>query len=265
MAEAWKVFEDISYNYLKNTYGNRAHFEAFGKSDSTKPDVYVIPASGEPFYVEVKSKSAQCGQFVLFPNENSGEFEYSPANATPSFDTTRTIMEHMNARYDAFVNAGTAGVPIELDESVFYEWIKAYYRWKGVQFFITCGREFIIFPIEKFEDYFSASCCYRMKKSGSSHPSEKNWDEINRLLLQNEIPGTLQPAGKELYLNSPRNLDGSVLQGERYRYLLRHGANSSYLIRRLSNTCNCNVIFQIRLKKDYQGKEDLSSFIDCIG
>lgn len=263
MAETWKKFEEECVNYLKSKYP-RATFQALGQSDSTRPDIYVIPSHGTPFYMETKSSNAQCGQFVLIPNEEQGRFDYSQRNSTPFFYSTRKIMDYMDNHFSTFVDAKTAGKGINLDTEIFYDWIKSYYSAKCVEFFITKEEDYLIFPTERFSEYFDVSCSYRMKKSGSSRPSMSKIPEIKSLLQDNGIKGELKPLGKELYLVTSSDMDGVKLHGAKYTYMFRAGANSSFRIRQLSNTSNSNVIFQISLKKYTQDKNDLFCFTDCL-
>ena len=263
MAENWKDFEVECFNYLQKTY-TKATFQAFGQSDSTRPDIYVVPSHGTPFYMETKEGNAQCGQFVLIPNEEQHRFDYSQKNKTPFFDSTNCIMDYMNSRFYSFANAGTSGENIDLNDEIFYDWIISYYSRKGVEFFITKSANYLIFPIERFPEYFDVSCCYRMKRSGSSAPGNSNTHEIKSILRNNGIQGELKFVGKELYLITSENLDGVKLCGSKFTYMFRAGVNSHFLIRKLSNTCNSNVIFQISLKKYTQDKNDLSCFKDCL-
>lgn len=265
MSETWQDFEVECYNHLRNTYGRAARFEAYGQSDSTYPDILVISPKGFEFFIETKSSSAQCGQFVLIPDESRGVFNYSSRNHTQFFDCTQIIIDYMNENFETFINAGTAGEDICLNKEIFYNWIIEYYSSKGVKFFITKAYDYIIFPIEKFPEYFDVSCCYRMKKSGSTDPAKADFYEIQSLLDENGISGRLKTFGKELYLDtSSQNIDGVKLIGQSYTYMLRAGANGYYRIRRLSNTCNSNVIFQITLYRMHQAPQDLHYFENSL-
>lgn len=263
MAETWQDFESDCFNYLRKNYPN-ATFQAFGRTDSTRPDIYVISSHGTSFYMETKSSNAQCGQFVLIPNEIQQRFDYSKKNKTPIFESTRKIINHMDEYFPVFINAGTSGESINLNKSLFYDWIVSYYSSKGVKYFITKSIDYLIFPIERFSEYFDVSCCYRMKRSGSTVPGYSNVSEIESILQKNNIQGDLKFLGKELYLTTPQSIDGIKLRGETYTYMFRADANSNYLIRKLSNTCNSNVIFQISLKKLNQDTDDLLQFADKL-
>ena len=257
--EAWKAFEKSCYNYLVKQYGSRCAFEALGESDSTYPDVRVTPSSGSPFYVETKEAIAQCGQFVLFPDEEQRAFVYSEGNKSALNESSQAIISHMNERFDAFVNAGTKGTKIDLPDGVLYGWIKRYYEDKGVRFFITKGRDHVILPLARFEAYFSVSATYRIKKSGSSDPSKANIPEIKQILDARACSYELMNDGKKWSVKTGDDLAGLKLRGAKYTYLFKQASSQVYQIRKLSNTQNANVIFSIALKKE-QDPEDLQAF-----
>lgn len=103
-----------------------------------------------------------------------------------------------------------------------------------------------------------------MKKSGSSNVAASNLTELKSILAEHDINGELTFSGKELFLKTALNLDGNKIRGQKYTYLFKRTVNDKYVIRRLSNTCNSNVIFSIHLKKFSQEEEDLLDFINCL-
>lgn len=261
--ESWKEFEKSCYNYLVRTYGSICTFEPLGESDSTYPDVRVRPQHGRPFYIETKESLAQCGQFVLFPDEECESFEYSAGNKSPLNSFSQEIINYMNRNFYDFVEAGTRGQEIDLPDRVFYGWIKKYYSDKGVKFFITKGSSYVIFPIEKFEEYFSVSATYRIKKSGSADPSRTNIPEIRNILNARGCRFDLLADGKKLFVKTTDNLAGLKLRGAKYTYLFNQTERGVYNIRKLSNTQNANVIFSIGLKRG-QDRRDLQEFEQSI-
>lgn len=264
MAEKWKEFENKCYLYLKNQYGKYADFTALGYSDSTVSDILVELSNGISFYIETKSPSAQCGQFVLLANEYSQKFDYSSRNSTPFLPATKVIIDYMNDKFDDFVSAGTKGIYIDLNSDIFYSWIKDYYSSKNVRYFITQGNDYLIFPIEHFDNYFDVRAKYRIKKSGSSVPVKSNIAEIETILHKHDINGTIFNIGKQMYLETDTNIDGQKLTGTKYTYLFKKGEKSNFLIRKLSNTNNANVIFEINLKKYVQNTKDINDFLNSI-
>ena len=103
-----------------------------------------------------------------------------------------------------------------------------------------------------------------MKKSGSSNVAASNLTEFKSILTEHNINGELSFPGKELFLKTALNLDGKKIRGQKYTYLFKRSVNDNYVIRRLSNTCNSNVIFSIHLKKFSQDEEDLLNFVNSL-
>lgn len=264
MEEKWQKFETSCFEYLVKQYGGYANFQAYGQSNSTIPDVLVIPANAPKFYIETKSPNAQCGQFVLIADENKGKFNYSSRNKTPFLPETELIIDFMNNNFKNFVFSGTKGTPITLNKAIFYSWIKSYYSSKNVQFFITKGNDYIIFPIKNFEQYFDVTATYRIKKSGSSTPSISNIPEIETILQKNHIKGYIINLDNKFYLKTQDNIGNKKLTGNKYTYLFKEQSNSLFLIRKLSNTSNYNVIFQIDLKEKKQNPQHLKDFLHKI-
>ncbi|MGL4332903.1 MAG: hypothetical protein ACRCSR_08960 [Bacteroidales bacterium] len=58
---------------------------------------------------------------------------------------------------------------------------------------MTEGNNFIIFPVDKFHEYFEIECFYRRKNSGSAEPNEDNNNsEILQGLTDEGISGTVE-------------------------------------------------------------------------
>ncbi len=254
-------FELNSAQYLQNTYGSdTVTFTHLGGHTSNVPDIRLDINGKTAYYIEVKMNHAQCGQFVLKPDYQTHTFIYTAKSEENEY--TNTIQTYMNQFYDRFVNAGTRGESIELDKSIFYNWVKEYYKHKNVKFFLTYANDYIIFPIEKFDEYFDISACYRCKRSGSSHPSQNNKAELTNLLNSFGTDYTLE-IGKSTYVTINQDLHKKYLQGPHYEYFFKLVSDNRSVITRCSNTWNSNVIFQIRLKSEQQ-EEDLQAFIDSL-
>ena len=74
-------FERSCFDYLEKYYKTEnTDFYHEGGMDSTKSDIAVIKHGKIGFYIEAKDSSAQSGQFVLLPNEDTETFIFSPRN-----------------------------------------------------------------------------------------------------------------------------------------------------------------------------------------
>ena len=132
----WSTFEEHSFLYLKEKYP-QAKFEKLGEHDANKPDIKVFSSTGKEFCVETKMEKAQCGQFVLIANQSKCKFEYSVKNKYVINDDSQKIITHMDENFEIYKDAGTSGVDININTDIFYNWIKAYYKNKNVEYFIT--------------------------------------------------------------------------------------------------------------------------------
>lgn len=262
--EAWQQFEEDCYLYLSRKYStNGTKFIKFGSADSTLPDIKVHLTNNTSFFIEAKDSNAQCGQFVLIPDEDSETFLYSERNKSELNEYSAAIIVHMNQNYKSFSTAGTRGQQIGISKQIFYNWIMNYYYSKDVRYFITKGSNFIVFPLEKFDSYFDVSATYRMKKSGSADPSNANQEEVIQLLQNSGFDFSYFNEGKAFFVSTSTNLNNRRIVGNKYIYMFREFGENTYKVRQLSNTCNSNVIFSISLKQQ-QSPDDLYNFEAAI-
>ncbi len=249
--EPWEEFEIQCTDYLNDKFGHYAKFFHQGGSNSTVPDILVKTDSGKSFYIEAKNSPAQCGQFVLLPDLDSGTFIYSGKNVTRINRYAQIIMDYMNQDFDAFREAGTTGKDINMPDGseIFARWIIQTYRDKGVKFFITnC---YTILPIEQFCDFFEVSAKYRTKRSGSSNVGKSRLEPIIKYITSHDYAITdYHVEGDKLFVNSSHSLHESrfILHGTEYMFSLR---GNEYELRKLSNTYNANVIFSVRQKSTH--------------
>ena len=260
---AWEDFEYKCTDYLNEKFGVYANFIHQGGSDSTVPDILVKTKSGDLFYIDAKHSPAQCGQFVLLPNLETGTFEYSRLNVNRINRYAEMIMDYMNNDFDAFREAGTAGKDIDMPNGsdIFANWIIQAYKDKGAEFFIT--NNYTILPIERFRDYFDVSAKYRIKRSGSGNVGKGRLNSVmDYIESHNYIITDTRIVGDKLFVVSPQQLHNHrfILRGIEYMFSVR---GEEYEIRKLSNTYNANVIFSIKQKNSTPGMSD-ADFIDYL-
>lgn len=277
----WETFENDCYKKLLNDYGQFAKILPHGKSDSTKPDIEVILPNGENFFIEVKSRNAQCCQFVLFPEDETKTFRFSERNKTQKTAACDAIIKHMEENYSHYHKPTQSGIAINVDTSILYNLVDEYYSPKLVKYFITQNKngQYIIFPSAKFKNYFNISAFYRRKKSGSDEPKAIHIPEITEALVDYSINGNVDI----IKVDKPRcflTTDNQMLDKKRlicteYTYQIKNNEHSKKLIppsvlayiyemRKLSNTNNPNVICQLELKDIQQDANDLKSFEDIL-
>lgn len=258
-------FELEALDFLKSNFSdNDIEFLHNDTADSTGSDIEVCIRGKSKFFIEVKDTAAQSGQFVVFANESTKTFSFSPNNKSEENEMTDIIIKHMNDNFERYSSAGTAGETIDIIGDVFAKWICNYYEEKKVSFFISRKTDFIIFPIEKFFEYFEISASYRVKKSGSTHPAKKYADLIKEEIKKEYPTANFSCERNKMFVNIRENLGKTEFRIGKYDYLVAKRDSGKYEIRKLSNTNNKNVIFSIRAKKE-QKPEDVLLFKKKLG
>lgn len=262
--KAWKKFEIECLKYLKNQYSsNIISFKPTGFSNSNSSDILVLRNGIPDFSIEAKMPIAQSGQFVLISENN--KFRFSNRNKSSITRPTNIIIDYINNNYEIFQNETTSGIDLDMDEKIFADWIFQYYEEaKNVKFIISRSKNnYVIIPINKIGKYFDISAKFRIKKSGSNNLPASH--EPLLLNLLKNYPGThkLSRSGKKCYLSTNGEfIDSEKIVGEKATYMMKK-SEDRYLIRKLSNTFNSNVIFSIHLKEN-QNKNDLNKFIKSL-
>ena len=259
----WEEFEIQCTEHLNNRFGAYAKFLHQGGADSTVPDILVKTNKGNSFYIDAKHSPAQCGQFVLLPDLETGTFEYSRLNVNRINRYAQMIMDYMNDDFDAFREAGTVGKDIDMPNGsdIFANWIIQAYKDKGTDFFIT--NNFTILPIEHISDYFDITAKYRIKRSGSGNVGKSRLKPVmDYISTHNYVITDSRIVEDKLFVISPQQLHDHrfILCGIEYMFSLRE---NEYELRKLSNTYNANVIFSIKHKAFKPGMSD-SEFIDYL-
>ena len=253
-------FEIKCYEFLKKKYGNDIIvFNREGGMDSTKSDIAVKIKGSTVFNIEVKDSNAQSGQFVLVPNETNKTFIFSSKNKSQENEMTKMIIDYINSDFNVFCNAGTAGKALDIDSSIFSNWIINHYADKKVKYIISYLNDFVIIPIRKFSEYFEISSTFRVKKSGSAKPSQKDISAIIEKIKEKYSLCSFSSNDDHQFVEIKESVvDKKFVIGD-YTYFLSEKMPHLYEIRRLSNTNNMNVIFSIKLIKS-QVLSDLKEF-----
>lgn len=246
---SWREFETEWTNYLNANYGELASFEHVGDADSTSPDIKVVTISKKAFNIEVKKCPAQCGQFVLFPDDKTKTFIYSEQNSTPYNKYAKSIINHMNRHYSDFNKADKGGTDIVFANSsqIFAGWIIKTYKNKGVELFGTNNHR--LFPIKDIAKHFVITAKYRIKRSGSREVGNGKIKEVTDCIGKNFkiLSYKTTNDGKLFYkASSSMNKKKFTLGNDEYMFSKR---GNEYEIRKLSNTYNRNVIFSVKLNK----------------
>lgn len=259
---SWQDFEIECTDYLNEKYGNKGEidFVHMGKADSTVSDIRVDIKGSPKFYVEVKMDASQCGQFVLLPDFENKKFVFSPRNDSTETTATKKIISYMDNRFDDFSDGGI----LEMYDSVYYEWVIEHYKNLGAKYIITAYYDnFIIFPIEKFADYFNIKATYRVKRSGSRAPTKTQQAKVIDLLKEHTSSFSYSIVGDDLIVQGEGLEEKDRFDIDNNTYYLA-GHPNGYRVRILSKTANLNVIFSIFLKKYAQDPSDLTAFVSNL-
>lgn len=245
MDNKWFVFECDCNEYLNEKFQDYGNFFQRGESDSTQSDIFVITRNNRNFYIEVKLCPAQCGQFVLIPDDKNRQFVFSKQNASSQNQYTEKIIQYMNARFDEFKNAGTAGLDIHLPQETFAGWIIENYKSKNTELMIT--NNYTILKLSNFADYFNINAKYRIKKSGSSAVGKSNVAAVKSYLAQKYPTVKIDIQDDKVFLYSSANLHNQRFSINNNDFMIS-ARDGMFEIRKLSKTNNANVIFSVTNK-----------------
>lgn len=252
----WEIHEKECYQYLRNTFGQDAEFIHHGGSDSTISDIEVRPNRGPSFWIECKSPQAQSGQFVAIPKD--GKFYFSERNKSLP-ELSAYIIGTMNRDFYRYSNAGTAGIRLDINSDTFAFWIKNMYKKKGVKFFITHSTtsKYVISPLDDISRYYSLSAIFRVKKSGSSNVAKSSQEMVAQRIVESlNVSASQIEYGVKMRVDSPLITDKQKIEINGYVYMFSKTPDGCFIIRRLSNTNNLNVIFSVSLKNESGLSED---------
>ncbi len=250
---SWKQFEVDATNYLNRNFSDAASFEHQGDSDSTVPDIFVSTHNGS-FYIEAKKCPSQCGQFVLMPDTKNSKFEYSHQNKYPNNKYAQIIINFMNRHFSEFKDAGTSGKEIAFFgcKDIFAKWIKTAYANKGIKFIIT--NEFKLLLLEDISKAFDITAKFRIKRSGSRSPNQNDNEVIAKYInAEHYIDNFIITQDKRAFVRANENLDNKRFYIDKDEFMFSKKETGIFEVRKLSNTFNSNVIFELKLKPGFYG------------
>ena len=209
------------------------------------------------FWIECKSPQAQSGQFVAIPKD--GRFYFSERNKSLPNEISEFIINIMNRDFYKYSNAGTAGIGLDINSDIFAYWIKNMYKNKGVKYFITHSTtgKYVILPLDDISRYYSIGATFRAKKSGSSNVAKSSQEMVAQRIVESlNVSASQIEYGVKMRVDSPLIADKQKIEINGYVYMFSKTPDGCFVIRRLSNTNNLNVIFSVSLKNESGLSED---------
>ena len=261
----WKEFELNVVKYLNAYYGNDSvKFICEGGSNSTKTDIFVIHNDSNIFNIECKHHKAQSSQFVVHENDKDKFFYFSPRNKSLENDAL-PIINHLNENYEYYSrnnDSKKGSAPIICDKSLMSDYIIKNIKNKASVIIssdftdnFNPKRPLTITNATDFAENYNVTGMYRYKRSGSRSVTKK---DLTNFQHKSEL------INDRFYVYDPnKKLDD--YQDNKKLFLSKDIVMNGYReIRKISNTNNRNIIFQVELKDEFKihtNKEFLNNII----
>ena len=133
------------------------------------------------------------------------------------------------------------------------------YKKKGVKYFITHSTtgKYVILPLDDISRYYSIGATFRAKKSGSSNVAKSSQEIVAQRIVESlNVSASQIEYGVKMRVDSPLIADKQKIEINGYVYMFSKTPDGCFIIRRLSNTNNLNVIFSVSLKNESGLSED---------
>lgn len=255
--ENWQIFEDNVTNFLSNEF-NDVTFTNTGDRDSTIPDIKVENGNNHLF-IEAKYIPSQSGQIVVLMN--NGQFEFSTASKNRLNTYTTQIINKLNQNFNTYSDVEQSSISIDIDTSILFGWIEQTYLDKNAKWIVSSNKhtgftknDLILIPISEMNNYFNVSISLRRKKSGSSSVATSRQNEV-KTLCRGIFNKDIQIIGKKSYIELdtlPRNIH----LNDDYCLKKQPLNGNLYEIRKKGTTNNPNIMFELKLKNNFDFKED---------
>jgi hypothetical protein len=255
--ENWQIFENNVTKFLNDTFSDIT-FTNTGDRDSTVPDIKVENGN-KHLFVEAKYIPSQSGQIVVLMN--NGQFEFSTASKNRLNTYTTQIINKLNEDFNEYSDVEQSSISIDIDTSILFGWIQQTYLDKNAKWIISSNKhtgftknELIFVPINEMSNYFNVSISLRRKKSGSGSVPMSRQEEVKTLcksifskdiqVIKNKSYIELDALPQNIHLNDTYCLKKQPLNGNLYE------------IRKKGTTNNPNIMFELKLKDNFNFKEE---------
>lgn len=253
-------FELQTKKFLLHQFGTRTNFFRQGVGFFTTPDVNTLANKYLLFYIKHKFPIAQCGQFGLYLNQETGKCEYSDRYSVIQNKIADKIIDYINSLEDGPKETPREGMPIEFEncDEIFKNWVINTYHEIGIKYFID--NTYKLLPIEKLWDYFNISAKYAIKRADSSPVGSENARDVIEF-SDFFFPGDdVWCEGDRVYIQTERTLFKAQVRAGEHEYVFTKRDEDVFEYRKLSNEFIGNVAFSIELKSGV----DVRSIADLI-
>ena len=262
-------FESKCARYLRKQFPDHK-FTVKGGSNNQVSDILV----DDKFYIECKmtengdSKAgAQSTGFGLKIADN--KFECS--DTAEENESAIKMLDYINSNFDEFskFNEPLSGnLDLDLDPSVFAEWISNYYSNKNAEFFmIQHNGNFAIFKntLENLLKYFNIAATVRYYKYGTKNLPISQRDIALSALKKKYSISSVRYNNRECYVKTKDDIDSEYFDVDDLHLYIssKNQKPGEYRIMKLSGIGTPRVLFSLHSKTD-QDEADLKQFEDYI-
>lgn len=255
--ENWQIFENNVINFLRQEF-NDISFTNTGDRNSTISDIKVQNGD-KHLFIEAKYIPSQSGQIVVLIN--NGKFEFSTASKNRLNCYTTQIIDKLNENFSVYSDIEQSSISINIDSTILFGWIKQTYLDKNTKWIISSHKhtgftknELIFVPINEMNNYFNVSISLRRKKSGSSSVAISRKAEV-QLLCKEIFDKDIINIENRSYIEL-NSLPSNIHLNDTYCLKKEPHNGNLYEIRKKGTTNNPNIMFELKLKNNFDFKEE---------
>lgn len=262
-------FESKCARYLRKQFPGHK-FTLKGGNNRTTSDILV----DDKFYIECKmtengSKKvgAQSTGFGIKLIENGNNKFFECSDTALDNEAASEIMSYINNNINDFIKLiepHSSKIRLDLDISIFANWICDYYKHKGVEFFITAfDNEFAIFKntVRNILKYFNIVAFARYYSNGSKNLPLSQRDEIISGLKKQCKISSSRYDDKQSFVTIKGEIENPYFDiGDTKIYLSdKNQKPNEYRVMKVSDVGSPRVLFSLYTKAN-QDARDLEQF-----
>jgi len=255
--QKWEIFQDEATNFLSDYFNINCAME--NGYDSTTSEITARNKTQLLTTIEAKFTPAQAGQIILSIENNKFSFCDKSKNNPNTYSDE--IIAYLNANFSSFVGNNEALIPLDISDSILFNWVKNVYFDKNVDWIIASNKfnnlnknDLLFVPLAEIENYFDINLIFRRKKSGNIHIPSKDLiafqEELDLISKDYKIKKT-----NKKYLLTLKQRVSNFDIGEKY-LLSMTNTDCQYYIKKKNINTNPNIMFKLSLKNNIEFKAD---------